>query len=222
MKVNGQKEEALKKQTSSLVTEQQEQRKIKMKEKERKIQELRERKKREDELIDKGQELLELGNLKLKQKEYDEAKAAYTQAIGIFTQLGWHDQISILRNELRNIDVYKREEELKLKKASYSKVKEEQDFQKRVSDVLNEKQKYQAKQQERQRALSPEIKNKLEKVKLIRIKADKEESMNNYSRVLARYDYILSIYKSIPTDEIDLSEQISEVEQKIVNMKAKL
>ena len=57
---------------------------------------------------------------------------------------------------------------------------------------------------------------------LVRAKADKEESMSKFSRVLARYQYILSLYNSIPKDAIDLSEQISEVEQKILDLKAKL
>ncbi|MBY8987347.1 MAG: hypothetical protein KGD61_02745 [Candidatus Lokiarchaeota archaeon] len=222
MKVNEQREDQLKKQTSSITIEHQEQRKIKMIEKQEKIQLLREKKKQEDELISKGQEILEMGNQKLKQKEYDEAKNLYNQAIGLFTQIGWYDQIAILKKELHNIDLYKKEEELKLKKASYSKIKEEQEFQKRVSDVLNEKQKYQVKQQERQRALPPEIKSKLEKVELVRAKADREESMNKFSRVLARYQYILSLYNSIPNDIIDLSEQISLVELKILDLKAKL
>ncbi|NVM44734.1 MAG: hypothetical protein HWN79_07440 [Candidatus Lokiarchaeota archaeon] len=222
MKMSEQKEEQLKKQTYSNVTEQQEQRKIKMKEKQEKIQMLRDKKIQDDELISKGQELLELGNQKLKQKEFSEAKSLYNQAIGLFTQIGWYDQIAILKNEIRNIELYKREEELKLKKASYSKIKEEQDFQKRVSDVLNEKQKHQAKQQEIQRALPPEIKSKLEKVELVRTKADKEESMNNFSRVLSRYQYILSLYNSIPKDIIDLTEEIRLIEQKIIDVKAKL
>ncbi len=222
MKVSEQREEQLKEQTYSNIMEQQEQRKIKMKEKQDKIQKLRERRKQEDELISKGQEILERGNQKLKQKEYEEAKNLYNQAIGLFTQIGWYDQITILKKELHNIDYYKKEEELKLKKASYGKIKEEQDFQKRVSDVLNEKQKYQAKQQERRKALPPEIKSKLEKVELVRVKAEKEESMNKFSRVLARYQYILSLYNSIPKDIIDLSEQISNVEQKIIDLKAKL
>ena len=222
MKVNEQREDQLKKQTSSITIEHQEQRKIKMIEKQEKIQLLREKKKQEDELISKGQEILEMGNQKLKQKEYDEAKNLYNQAIGLFTQIGWYDQIAILKKELHNIDLYKKEEELKLKKASYSKIKEEQEFQKRVSDVLNEKQKYQVKQQERQRALPPEINSKLEKVELVRAKADREESMNKFSRVLARYQYILSLYNSIPNDIIDLSEQISLVELKILDLKAKL
>jgi hypothetical protein len=193
-----------------------------MKEKQEKIQMLRDKKKQDDELTSKGQELLELGNQKLKRKEFDEAKNLYNQAIGLFMQLGWHDQITILKNEIRNIELYKKEEELKLKKASYSKIKEEQDFQKRVSDVLNEKQISQAKQQERQRALPPEIKSKLEKVELVRTKADKEERMNNFPRVLSRYQYILSLYNSIPKDIIDLTEEIRLIAQKIIDLKAKL
>ena len=222
MKVNEQREENLKKQTNSIAIEQQEQRKLKSKEHIDKIQLFREKKKQEDELINKGQEILEMGNQKLKQKDYNAAKVLYTQAIELFTQLGWHHQITILKKELYNIDLYKKEEELKQEKASYSKIKEEQDFQKRVSKVLDEKQKHQAKQQERRRAVSPEIRSKLEKVELVRAKADKEESINRFSRVLARYKYILSLYNSIPKDTIDLSEQISEVEQKILDLKAKL
>jgi hypothetical protein len=205
-----------------MALEQQELRKIKMQEKEEKILMLREKKKQEDELLNKAQELLELGNLKLKQKDYNEAKHYYLQAIGLFTQLGWHDQITILKKELHNIDLYKKEEEMKLQKININKIKGEQDFQKRVSNVLDEKQKYQVKQQEKQIAVSPEIKKALEKVELVRTKADKEESLNNFPRALARYEYILSLYNSIPKEAIDLSEHISSVEQKIKDLKTKL
>ncbi len=222
MKVSEQKEEHLKKQMSYTSIEQQEQRKNKMQEKQNKLQQLREKKKQEDELFNKGQQILEMGNQKLRLKDYDAAKALYSEAIELFTQLGWYDQITILQKELRNIDLYKKEEEEKLKKASYSKTKGEQDFQKRVLDALTEKQKVQAKQQERQRAMSPEIKSKLEKIELVRAKAKKEVNTNNLSRALARYEYILSLYNSIPKESIDLSEQISEVEQKILDLKAKL
>ena len=61
-----------------------------------------------------------------------------------------------------------------------------------------------------------------EKIELIRTKADKEESMNNFSRVLSRYEYILSLYNSIPKESIDLSEQIQKVKQKILDLKEKL
>lgn len=222
MKVIEQREEQLKKQISSTAIERQEQIKNKMKEKQNKLQLLREKKKQEDELFNKGQEILERGNQKIRLKDYDAAKELYSEAIELFTQLGWHDQITILQKELRNISVYKKEEELKLKKTTYSKVKEEQEFQKRVSEALTEKQLNQVIQHKRQQAISPENKNKLDKVELIRAKADKEEHNNNFSRALARYEYILSLYNSIPSDAIDLSEEILKTEQKISELKGKV
>jgi hypothetical protein len=222
MKVNEQREAELKKQMSSTALEQQELRKNKMKEKQNKLQLLQEKKRQEDELFNKGQEILEMGNQKIRLKDYDAAKELYSEAIELFTQLGWRDQITILQKELRNIDLYRKEDELKTEKATISKIKGEQDFQRRVSDALTEKQRIQVKQQQKQIAVSPEIKNKISKIELVRVKADKDESSKNYSRALARYEYILSLYNSIPKEEIDLSEQISLIEQKISQLKAKL
>jgi len=193
----------------------------KWKEKQNKIQKLREKKKREDELIAKGQDLLEKGNQKLKRKEYDEAKIFYTQAIELFTQLGWHNQISILEKELNDIDLHKKEEEKKSENARLNKLKQEQEFQNRVSKVMSEKERYSKKLHQQQTALSPEIRSKLEKIKLIKEKAEKEESSGNFSRALARYQYILELLQSIPKESIDLSNKVSEIEQKILDLKAK-
>ncbi len=206
----------------STVQEQHGQRSQKWKEQQNKLKLLREKKMQVEALTAKAQDLLNKGNQSLQQKDYDEAKSLYRQAIELFTQLGWRDQITVLRNELLNIDRYKKEEELKLERATLKKLEDEQEFQKKVLSVLSEKQKYKAKLQQRQLALSPEIKNKLEKAELIRAKAEKEESMNKFSRVLARYQYILQLYESIPKDSIDLSIKISEIEQKILKLKAKL
>ena len=177
---------------------------------------------KEEALTSNAQDLLSKGNQSLQQKDYDEAKSLYRQAIELFTQLGWRDQITVLRNELVNIDRYKKEEELKLERTTLKKLEAEQEFQKKVSSALSEKQRYKAKLQQRQLALSPEIKNKLEKAELIRAKAEKEESMNKFSRVLARYQYILQLYESIPKDSIDLEQKIFDTEQKILKLKAKL
>jgi len=113
MKLTEKRNEKLKSTSQSYVKEQEKNFESKWKEKQNKLHKLKEKKKREDELIAKGQDLLEKGNQKLKRKEYDEAKGFYTQAIELFTQLGWHNQISILEKELRNIDMYKKEEEKK-------------------------------------------------------------------------------------------------------------
>ena len=222
MKKSEEMEKELANRSISMVQEQHEQRNQKWKEHQNKLKLLREKKMQEEALTVKAQDLLSKGNQSLQQKDYDEAKSLYKQAIELFTQLGWRDQITILRNELLNIDRYKKEEELKLERATLKKLEEEQEFQKKVSSVLSEKQRYKAKLQQRQLALSPEIRNKLEKAELIRAKAEKEESMNKFSRVLARYQYILQLYESIPKDSIDLSIKVSEIEQKILELKAKL
>ncbi|MHA1239586.1 MAG: hypothetical protein ACTSQU_02220 [Promethearchaeota archaeon] len=221
MKLNEKRNEKLKSTSQTYVKEQGNNSESKWKEKQNKIQKLREKKKREEELIAQGQEFLENGNQKLKRKEYDEAKVFYTQAIELFTQLGWHNQISILEKELRNIDMYKKEEEKKRDMARLTKLKQEQDFQSRVSKVMSEKERYNKKLQQQQNALSPDIRSKIEKIKLVQIKAEKEESSNNFSRALARYQYIIELYQSIPKETIDLSNEISKIEQKILDLKPK-
>jgi ribosomal protein L44E len=221
MKLTLKRKEELEKTSFSNVKDQQKNFESKWKEKQNKLHTLREEKKQKDELIAKGQELLENGNQKLKQKEYDEAKVLYTQAIELFTKLGWHNQIGILEKELWNIDLHKKEEEKKGEIARTNKLKQEQEFQNRVSEVMGEKQRYNQKLQQRRTALSPEIKSKIEKIKLVQNKAEKEESSNKFSRALARYQYILELYLSIPKESIDLSNEILKIEQKILDLNAK-
>ncbi len=74
MKLTEKRNEILKKTSLSNVKDQQSNFESKWKEKQNKLHKLREEKKQKDELIAKGQDLLEKGNQKLKQKEYEEAK----------------------------------------------------------------------------------------------------------------------------------------------------
>jgi len=221
MKLTEKRNEELKKTSLSNVKDQQKNYKSKWKEKQNKLHTLREEKKQKDELIAKGQELLEKGNQKLKQKEYDEAKIFYNEAIELFTQLGWHNQIGILEKELWNIDLHKKEEEEKEEIARLNKLKQEQEFQIRVSKVMSEKQRLSEKLQQTHSALPPDLRSKIEKIKLVQNKAEKEELSNNFSRALSRYQYILELYQSIPKERFDFSNKVSEVEQKILDLKAK-
>jgi len=221
MKLTEKRNEELKKTSLSNVKDQQKNYKSKWKEKQNKLHTLREEKKQKDELIAKGQELLEKGNQKLKQKEYDEAKIFYNEAIELFTQLGWHNQIGILEKELWNIDLHKKEEEEKEEIARLNKLKQEQEFQSRVSKVMSEKQRLSEKLQQTHSALPPDLRSKIEKIKLVQNKAEKEELSNNFSRALSRYQYILELYQSIPKERFDFSNKVSEVEQKILDLKAK-
>ena len=68
---------------------------------------------------------------------------------------------------------------------------------------------------------SPEVKKKLEKIKLLKEKAAKEEKLGKFPRVIGRYEYILELYKSIPKDIIDLSAEILEIEKKLSIIRTK-
>ncbi|GAH11874.1 unnamed protein product, partial [marine sediment metagenome] len=125
----------------------------------------------------------------------DEAKIFYNESIELFTQLGWHNQIGILKKELWNIDLHKKEEEEKEEIARLNKLNQEQEFQSRVSKVMSEKQRLSEKLQQTHSALPPDLRSKIEKIKLVQNKAEKEELSNNFSRALSRYQYILELYQ---------------------------
>ncbi len=198
-----------------LLQEQQEQRKQIMGEREEKIRKLHEQKQTEDTLRKIAEDFLDKATKSVQRREYDEAKLNYEKAIEIFTGLGWSSQVKVLKQELWNVDRYKKEYEKKLELNVLSKQKSEEKFQKRVKNMKSDYIKYQERVLEQMSAFPPEIKAKLEKVKLIKEKADKEESLNKLGRVLERYKYILKLYLSIPKETVDLTEEVSNIKQKI-------
>jgi hypothetical protein len=103
-----------------------------------------------------------------------------------------------------------------------SKQKKQEEFQKRVASTLTEQKRFQEKQLKKLSALPPEVKVKLEKAKLIKLKAEKDEELKRYTRVIGRYEYLLDLYKSIPVEFVNLSEEISDAEKKISDLKEKL
>ncbi|MFX0058592.1 MAG: hypothetical protein ACFE85_16460 [Candidatus Hodarchaeota archaeon] len=215
-------EEERKRVEKIILQEQQELRKEKIIERGEKLRQIREKKKREESLLKEAEENLDKAKQSIKKNLFDEAKLYYENAIGLFNELGWYNQVKTLQRELFNINVYKKEAEQKLQHEIMLKQRSHEEFQKRVTSTLSEQKIYQEKQLKRLSALPPEIKNKLEKAKLIKEKAEKEEELKRYSRVIGRYEYLLELYESIPSDFVDLSEEISEVEKKISELKEKL
>ena len=182
---------------------------------------LQEKKKREETLLKEAEDLLADGNRALVNKDYDNATSSYQQAIKIFNQMGWLDQTRTLQKELRNIELYKKEEQRKIEQNILIKKKDDREFQKRVDSITSEKQRYEEKKLQQQVVLPPMIRNKLEKVDLAKSKAEKEEEMGKFERVISRFQFILEVYKSIPNDVIDLSNEISATEQKLMELKEK-
>ncbi|MFW9901732.1 MAG: hypothetical protein ACFFDY_10670 [Candidatus Thorarchaeota archaeon] len=140
------------------------------------------------------------------------------EAKEIYSKLGFQGKIGMINQRiarLKNLVKFEKQDTM-------VQTKSEQEFQERVQKVMNEKQMYQEKQAEVQMALSPEMIQKLEKIKLLKEKAEKEEKLNKFSRVLGRYEYILELYKSIPKEIMDTRKEIYEIEKKISLIKPKL
>jgi len=182
---------------------------------------LQEKKKREETLLKEAEDLLADGNRALVIKDYDNATSSYQQAIKIFNQMGWLDQTRTLQKELRNIEMYKKEEERKIEQKILIKKKNDYEFQKRVDSITSEKQRFEEKKLQQRVVLPPLIRNKLEKINLAKNKAEKEEKLGKFERVISRFQFILEEYKSIPNDVIDLSSEISATEQKLMELKEK-
>ena len=182
---------------------------------------LQEKKKREETLLKEAEDLLADGNRALVIKDYDNATSSYQQAIKIFNQMGWLDQTRTLQKELRNIEMYKKEEERKIEQKILIKKKNDHEFQKRVDSITSEKQRFEEKKLQQRVVLPPLIRNKLEKINLAKNKAEKEENLGKFERVISRFQFILEEYKSIPNDVIDLSSEISATEQKLMELKEK-
>jgi len=208
--------------SSTILQEQQAKRKQLREERQERLRSFQEQKKREDLLTKNAEELLDKGNKSIRNKHFDDAKSYYEQAIEIFSNLGWHNQVKTLQSELRNLSTYKIEEERKMQRAHFVKQQSQEKFQKRVSNMLTEEKRFKEKQIERMMMLPPDIKSTLEKAKLIKEKAKKEEKMGKYARVLNRYQFLLDLYKSIPKDSIDLTEEIFNTEKVISELKKKL
>ncbi|NHJ23930.1 MAG: hypothetical protein EAX89_05115 [Candidatus Lokiarchaeota archaeon] len=222
MKKSEIEEQKLKERSRTLIELQKEQKKQEYFEKQEKLRLLREKKKQEDTFITQAQDLLDKGNKMLDKKNYADAKNYYRQSIELFAKLGWKNQVSILQNELKNIDRYKKEEENKQQHLILSKVESERQFQQTLAKALHDKDKVDQMQKERLSALPIEIKTILEKIELLKSKAAKEEELNNNSRAIARYEYILTLYRTISAEIINLSDDISIIETKIADLKAKL
>ncbi len=208
-------EEEKRKAELKLLQEQQEQKKQIMGEREEKIRKFREQKQTEETLQKIAEDFLDKATKSVQKREYDEAKLNYEKAIEIFTGLGWSSQVKVLRQELWNVDRYKKEYEEKLKFNLSVRQRSEEEFQKRVKTMKSDYMKYQERVLEQMNDFPPEVKTKLEKAQLIKEKADKEESLNKLGRVLERYKYILKLYLSIPKEIVDLTDEVSNIKQKI-------
>ncbi|MHA1986274.1 MAG: hypothetical protein ACW98D_06530 [Promethearchaeota archaeon] len=170
-----------------------------------------------DELEKEAENLEKQSKTEFGKKNFSSAISLLEQAKDIYVKLGFQGKVSMIDQRISRLNNLVKFE----KQDSSLKTKSEEDFQKRVDEVVKEKQRYTEKILSEQRAIPPEIKKKLEQIDLLVEKAEKEEKLGKYSRVIGRYEYILEIYHSIPRDIGDFSQRIDEIEKKIASLKTK-
>ena len=183
---------------------------------------LQEEKKKKEELENKAFSALDEGKKLVDSKQFIEAKPFYEQAIEIFTQLGWTQQVDVLQDELKNIDRYEEDFKEKQKQEFLARKKKEKEFEDRAAGILAEKNKKEQERLARMRALPPQLQRNLKTAKMALEKAEKEMELKKFDRVMGRYEYVLELYNSIPKDKMDLSQDIKEIESKIADLKTKM
>jgi len=116
----------------------------------------------------------------------------------------------------------KKEEKAKPSKLESLKIQgAEKQFQKRVNEILAEKKQEEQRELDTLKTLPMELKFMIEKAKMLKQKAEKDVNIN-IERALGRYQYILELYNSIPKDKVDLTNEISQIENKIAELEAKM
>lgn len=170
-----------------------------------------------DELEKEAERLEKQSKEEFAKKDFVLAISFLEEAQEIYEKLGFQGKITMINQriaQLKNLVKYKT-------KDSGVKTKGETEFQKRVDKVLKEKETFRDKKLSEQKTIPPELKRKLEQVAMMLEKAEKEEKLGKYSRVIGRYEYILDIYKAIPQDLINFSNEIYEIEKKLSLLRSK-
>jgi hypothetical protein len=173
-------------------------------------------------MIKNAEDILDLAKKSVNGHKFENAKKYYKEAIDLFKNLEWFEQVDVLYKEIKNIESYEIEYLKKLKKESLLQANKDQAFQKQTDFHLEEKKKREDIITARLKKLPSDLKIIMEKAKMIHEKAEKELQSNLFQRALNRYQYILELYALIPNDQLDLSLEIEEINKKITELKTKV
>ncbi|MFX1420505.1 MAG: hypothetical protein ACFE9N_16505 [Promethearchaeota archaeon] len=171
-----------------------------------------------DELEKEAESLENRSKEEFNKKNFVSAISLLEEAKELYSKLGFQGKIGMIDKrifQLKNLVKFEKQDTI-------VKTKGELDLQRRAEKVIEEKQRYNDKKAGEQKVFSPEIKSKLDKINLLVEKAEKEEKLGKYPRVIGRYEYLLELYKSIPKEIANFSKEIYEIEKKLTTIREKL
>jgi hypothetical protein len=170
-----------------------------------------------DELEKEAERLEKQSKEEFAKKNFIAVISFLEEAQGIYEKLGFQGKIRMINQRIAQVKNLVKYE----KKDLEVKTKGETEFKKHVDNGLEEKDRYIDKKLPDQKSVTPEIKVKLEQIALMLEKAEKEEKLGKFSRVIGRYEYILEIYKAIPKELMNFSNEIYEIENKLSSIRSK-
>lgn len=170
-----------------------------------------------DELENEAEQLEKRSKEEFSKKNFNSAITYLEEAREIYTKLGFQGKIGMINQRIARLQNLVQRET----KDSFIKTQKKSEFQQRVDNVVKEREMDIDKKIIEQKAIPPEIKRKLEKITMILEKAEKEEKFGKYARVISRYEYILELYRAIPKDLLNLSNEIYNIEKKLSDLRLK-
>ena len=170
-----------------------------------------------DELEKEAESLEKQSKVEFNRKNFILAITLLEEAKEIYKKLGFQGKIGMITQRVARLKNLIKHEQY----GTAVQTKSQEAFDKRVKNVITEKQRYQEKKLAEQRVPLPEIKGTFEKIKLLVEKAEREEKLGKYPRAIGRYEYILELYRSIPNEMMDLSNEILEIEKKLSILRTK-
>ncbi|MHA1803164.1 MAG: hypothetical protein ACTSU4_01380 [Promethearchaeota archaeon] len=192
----------------------------KLREEEELLKSMKEKEEKKNQLKKEAETALERGRAFLDKKKFKEAKKAYHEAINRLKTLGWFDQVEILYNEIKNIEKYETEYLKQVKYEAQIREERELEFQKRLEEMRIQKEEEERAKLLEMNSLPIEIKNKINKANLAIEKGEQEEAAGEIEKALGRYQFALSLFKSISLPNHDFSKNIAEIETKISKIKS--
>ncbi|MFX1573131.1 MAG: hypothetical protein ACFFB0_10315 [Promethearchaeota archaeon] len=171
-----------------------------------------------DEIEKEAENLEKLSKEEFNKKNFIQSISLLEKAKEIYRKLGFQGKIGMLNQRIARVkNLIKHEQQ-----STTTITKREGEFDKKVKEVETKQQRYQESKLAEQKVLPSGVKTTLEKVKLLVEKAEREETLGKFPRAIERYEYILKLYRSIPPEVINLSNEISEIEKKIALIRTKI
>ncbi|MHA1724299.1 MAG: hypothetical protein ACTSXH_05590 [Promethearchaeota archaeon] len=187
----------------------------KLREEEKLLKSMKQKEDEMNQLKNEAEKALERGRALLDDKKFKEAKKAYHEAIKCLKTLGWFDQVEILYNEIKNIEKYETEYLKQVKSEAQMREERELEFQKRLEEMKSQKENEERAKLLEMSSLPIEVKNKINKANLAIEKGEQEEAAGQIEKAMGRYQFALSLFKSISHPNHDFSKNIAEIETKI-------